>query len=152
RVPPVIGLLPEDILGVVVLQKLAGADRPCLPDGGSVVNLNRAGVAPCQAAAETVPVAARLQVFGQEPGDIDGQPTADAGRAAGEPPERLELHAALAAPGPHPQQLPPGVQADEGVPRFVDRDCAGHLLAPGVSVSFAPAGGRAFTFPGPVGV
>jgi hypothetical protein len=38
-VPPVTGLLPEDMPGVIVVPKLAGADRPRLPDGGSVVKL-----------------------------------------------------------------------------------------------------------------
>jgi hypothetical protein len=139
-VPPVLSLLPEDMLGVVIVQKLAGADRPRLPDGGSVVKLNRAGVAPGQAAAEAVPVAARRQVFSQVPGDIDRQPTADAGHAAGKPAERPELHAALAALDPHSQQFPPGLQTDEDVPGFVDSDFTGHLPPPGVSISFAPEG------------
>src|SRR5262249_38233407 len=83
-----------------------------------------------------------------KPASCERQPAADAGHAAGEPAERLELHAALAAPDPHPQQLSPGVQTDEGVLGLVDGDCAGHLLAPGALVLCTWRGG-AFIFPGP---
>jgi hypothetical protein len=90
------------MLGVVVVQNLAGADRPRLPDGVSVVKLNRAGVAPCQSAVQALPVQARRPVFGQVAGGIDGQAPADAGHA-GEPAQRLEIHAARLAPDPHRQ-------------------------------------------------
>src|SRR5262249_4601651 len=55
---------------------------------------------PCQAAAQALPVQARRPVFGPVAGDSDGQAPADAGHAGG-PAERLEIHAALAAPDPH---------------------------------------------------
>jgi hypothetical protein len=71
------------MLGVIVVQKPVGASGPRLLDGGSGVGLDGAGVAPCKAAAEPVPVAAHCQVFGQVPGDINHQPTADVGHAAG---------------------------------------------------------------------